>query len=284
MEENPINEPINEQKEDKEILPAGFNERFIAYTIDTLPFVVITYLSYYLADKYSLISASGKMLNIWKITWIAIFILYESIFTSGGRATLGKYIMGIRVKANDGSDLSFLKAFIRVIGYFISSILINMGYVLALFTKDNRALHDYISGSRVIKIKERSDFMDGVVLVVSWSLLAFLLGNWIKSTVLTLTPIEQRQIEDARKTVYKISQLEEIYFQKYGFYTDDIRQLAELTRNVQAVRKEIVKNLSENSLEIASNGKEYVIAAKAKNWRKTKVEISSLENKEENKK
>jgi uncharacterized RDD family membrane protein YckC len=284
MEENPINEPINEQKEDKEILPAGFNERFIAYTIDTLPFVVITYLSYYLADKYSLISASDKMLNIWKITWIAIFILYESIFTSGGRATLGKYIMGIRVKANDGSDLSFLKAFIRVIGYFISSILINMGYVLALFTKDNRALHDYISGSRVIKIKERSDFMDGVVLVVSWSLLAFLLGNWIKSTVLTLTPIEQRQIEDARKTVYKISQLEEIYFQKYGFYTDDIRQLAELTRNVQAVRKEIVKNLSENSLEIASNGKEYVIAAKAKNWRKTKVEISSLENKEENKK
>ncbi|GAB4033005.1 MAG: hypothetical protein Fur0012_12190 [Elusimicrobiota bacterium] len=274
-EDQPL-EPALPGTAEKEVVLAGFSERFLAYVIDTLPFWFLIYFTYDTFSVYSLLSGFSNPLLVWKILWVVIFFIYEIIFSSGGRATLGKKIMGIRVQSSDGSDLSVVKAFLRTVGYFISSYTINMGYIMALFTPGKKALHDYISGSRVIKVRERGDFAEGTVLVVSWALMAFFAGNWIQKTVLAVSPSEQVQINRARRTISKLARLEEIHFQKYGFYTDDIKRLADLTRNIPAVRKELSQNLSENSLEIASNGKNYLISAQAKNWRKTKVEVSNL--------
>jgi len=258
---------------------AGFNERFLAYLIDTIPFVLIAYISLAILTKNGILQYSESLDIKWKLIWCIIFILYIAIFSSGGRVTLGKYIMGIRIKDISGNDLSFIKALFRAIGYFISSIIINLGYLIALLPP-KRALHDYIAGSKVIKIKQRSSFDEGFILVLSWSLMAFFLANWIKQTIFSTTPYEQKQIMVAKRTLSKIAKLEEIHFQKYGFYTNDIRKLAELTGNIPAVRAELSKNLSPDSIEIATNGKNYIITAKAKNWRKTKIEISNLPAKE----
>ncbi|MEW5951369.1 MAG: RDD family protein [Elusimicrobia bacterium] len=279
-EENESLKSAEEQTKSQEIVNAGFSERFLAYVIDTLPFWFLVYFTYDFLVKNGPLSSFS--MTAWKILWIALFFLYEIIFSSGGRATLGKYLLGIRVRASDGGELSPFKAFLRTIGYFIGSYTINLGYMIALFTPGKKALHDYLAGSRVIKIKERGDFAEGTVLVLSWALMAFFAGNWVQKSVLAVTPYEQRQISKANRTIAKLAKLQEIHFQKYGFYTDDIKRLADLTRNIPAVRKEISDNLAENSLEIASNGKHYIISAKAKNWRKTKVEASDMsENKSE---
>ena len=255
---------------------AGFNERFIAYLIDTLPFVFLNYYTLTFAIKNNYIIYSDPITSKWKWGWILLFIIYETIFTSGGRVTLGKKIMGIRVVSRNGENLSILKSFLRVMGYFISSLTINLGYIIALFNKKRISLHDFIASSMVIRTREKSSFAQGFILVLSWGLMAFFIASWANRTLLQVTPSERKQINEARRTLAKLAKLEEIHYRKYGFYTNDIKRLAEITGNIKAVRYELANNLADGSLEIASDGKNFIITAKAKNWRKTQVEISNL--------
>jgi uncharacterized RDD family membrane protein YckC len=265
----------DEIKEEKEFVIAGFNERFLAYLIDTLPFVFLNYYTLTLAIKNGFITYSSSIETKWKIIWSIIFIIYETIFTSGGRRTIGKKILGLKVISKDGNNLSLSKAFIRAIGYFISSFTFNIGYLLALTNSKRISLHDFLASSLVVKTKEKSAFVDGLILTLSWGLMAFFIANLANRTILKPTPLEQKQINEARRTLAKLAKLEEIHYRKYGFYTNDLKKLAELTGNINAVRYELAKTLEKGSLEIASNGKSFIISAKAKNWRKTRIQVTS---------
>ncbi|MBI4351205.1 MAG: RDD family protein [Elusimicrobia bacterium] len=256
-------------------VPAGFNERFVAYVADALPFVLATYATLGPALKAGLLPRTNAGEWLWKFLWLGLYIVYETIFSSGGRATLGKYLLNIRVKAKDGSELSVRRAFVRSLAYFLSSATFNLGYLLALVTENKRALHDLIAGSRVVSIRGRSDWGNGLVLAFSWGMMVILCGTWLNNTVLKVTPSEKKQIIAAHRTISKLAKLEELYLQREGHYTNDLRKLADLTGNVNAVRAELFNNLRPESLVIASNGRKFLITAKARNWRKTEVQVAS---------
>jgi len=256
-------------------VPAGFNERFVAYVIDALPFVLITYFTLKLAVKAGFFPYTTKNEWLWKFLWMGVYVLYEAVFSSGGRATAGKYVMNLRVKALDGGDLTFGKALTRALAYFLSSATFNLGYLAALVTDKHRALHDFVAGSRVISLRERSDWAGGLVLAASWGMMVILAGTWLNNTVLKITPSEKKQIVAAHRTISKLAVLEELYLRKEGHYTNDLRTLAALTGNVNAVRAELFKTLQPNTLMISSNGRKFLITAKAQNWRKTEVQVSS---------
>ncbi|MCX5785231.1 MAG: RDD family protein [Elusimicrobia bacterium] len=256
-------------------LPAGFNERFLAYVIDAIPFVAVCYASFSLLIKKGLFVYSDSAQFKWKLLWILAYLVYETTLSSGGRATLGKYIMGIRVKDASGEDLGIFKAFLRSLAYFLSAFLLNLGFLLALFTRNKRALHDYIAGSRVVSLRERGDMANGMILALSWALIAIFCGAWINQSVLKMTPFEKRQVVAAYRTVYKLGVLEKIYLKENGHYTNDLKRLAALTGNLSAVRSELVRNLDEGSLVLASDGRGFSITAKARNWRKTEVQVTS---------
>ncbi|HAH31042.1 MAG TPA: hypothetical protein DCL44_01870 [Elusimicrobia bacterium] len=254
---------------------AGFNERFLAYVVDALPFVAVCYASFGLLIKKGLLGYSEASQSKWKLLWILAYLVYETILSSGGRATVGKFIMNIRVKAVSGEDLGIFRAFLRSLAYFLSAVLLNLGFLLALVTRNKRSLHDYISGSRVVSLRERGDMANGMILVLSWALIAVFCGSWINRSVLKMTPFEKRQVITAYKTVYKLGVLEKIYLRENGHYTNDLKRLAALTGNVSAVRAELVKNLAENTLLLASDGRGFKITARARNWRKTEVQVTS---------
>ena len=265
----------NEARVQEGPVPAGFNERFVAYVVDALPFVLLTYATLKIAVKAGLFRYSTGNEWMWKFLWMGVYILYEAYFSSGGRATLGKYLLNIRVRSKDGGDLSFPRALARALSYFISSATLNLGYLIALVTENKRALHDFVAGSRVVSIRERSDWANGLVLAASWGMLVILTGTWLNNTVLKITPMEKKQIISAYRTISKLGKLEMIYLQREGHYTNDLRKLAALTGNVNAVRAELVKNLEPNTLTISSNDRRFIITAKAKNWRKTEVQVVS---------
>lgn len=255
--------------------PAGFNERFVAYVIDALPFVLLTYATLKVAVAAKLFPYTSGNEWLWKFLWMGLYIVYEALFSSGGRATVGKYLLCIRVRAKDGGDLPLSKAFVRAFAYFLSSATFNLGYLAALVTKDKRALHDFLAGSRVVSVRERGDWANGLVLALSWGMMVILAGTWLNNTVLKLSPSEKAQIIAAHRTISKLAKLEEIYMQREGRYTNDLRKLADLTGNVNAVRAELFKNLQPDSLTISSNGRKFLITAKARNWRKTEVQVVS---------
>lgn len=281
MEEDilPAAAPIGAVTEDSGPRPAGFNERFIAYVIDALPFVLAAYWTMgMMISSGNLSNTTGGQLR-WKLVWIALYLVYETWLSSGGRATVGKLIMGIRVKDKDGSDLSVPKAFFRSLGYFVSATPLNLGYVVALFTPNKRALHDYIGGSRVISVKERGDFAQGAVFAVSWALMLFFGVTWLNQTFLAMTPSEKRLVAQARRGVNAVAKLEEMHMDSYGVYTDDIRRLAAMSGDVNRFRRELMDCIDPSSLVIATDGSEYVVKAKARNWRKTEVAASSQDKK-----
>ena len=267
--------PPAEADEPQGPVQAGFNERFLAYAVDAFPFVAGAYASLSLLVKQGVLPSDHASGVKWKLLWIFAYILYETVLSSGGRATLGKYLMGIRVRSADGSDLSLPRSFVRAVSYFISSAPLNIGYLLALVTPGGRALHDYLSGSRVISVKERGPVAEILVIAVAWACMAMLTVSWVQKNFMRLSPEDKRRVEMARLTVAKVGKLEEVYRGMYGAYTDDLKRLAALTGNPAAVRSEILRTIAPDTLTLATDGRSYIISAKARDRRNTPVSAVS---------
>jgi uncharacterized RDD family membrane protein YckC len=81
----------------------------------------------------------------------AIVISYETIMIGRFGATLGKMAVGIRVVKSDGSRVGYGRAFGRYFAKIVSLLTLLIGYIMAGFDSQKRALHDYICDTRVIK-------------------------------------------------------------------------------------------------------------------------------------
>jgi uncharacterized RDD family membrane protein YckC len=81
----------------------------------------------------------------------AFSIAYMSYFLGKYRATPGKMACGLKVVRPDGEQISYARACGRSFAEFLSSIILCIGYVIAAFDEEKRALHDRICDTRVIK-------------------------------------------------------------------------------------------------------------------------------------
>lgn len=85
------------------------------------------------------------------IVSVGIVFAYYVFMTHRFGATLGKMAVGVRVCAEDGASLSLGKITLReTIGKFVSSIILNIGFLMAAFTERKRALHDMMAQSVVV--------------------------------------------------------------------------------------------------------------------------------------
>jgi uncharacterized RDD family membrane protein YckC len=112
---------------------------------------------------YATLSVCRLPLNeITGLPWVpmAAFLLilnggYLTMFTAAGGQTIGKMIAGIRVVPAAPSDqpqrVPFGTAAVRAAASFASLLLIGVGFFMALFRADGRALHDAVADTRVIK-------------------------------------------------------------------------------------------------------------------------------------
>lgn len=78
--------------------------------------------------------------------------LYFVYFWGVRGATPGKRALGLRVERVDGGfPIGPSKAFVRLLGYAISAILLGMGFLLIAL--DGQGLHDRLAGTRVVERK-----------------------------------------------------------------------------------------------------------------------------------
>jgi uncharacterized RDD family membrane protein YckC len=81
-----------------------------------------------------------------------IGIAYNGYFWSQRAGqTPGKGMMGIRVVSTDGSGVSVIQAVVRYIGYYISTLLLFLGWIWAIFDRDTQTLHDKLAGTYVVR-------------------------------------------------------------------------------------------------------------------------------------
>ena len=77
-------------------------------------------------------------------------LLYEAFFLVQYGATPGKMIFKLKVITPEGGGITWGRAIGRYFAKILSGITLLIGYIMAGFDSEKRALHDYIAGTRVI--------------------------------------------------------------------------------------------------------------------------------------
>lgn len=81
---------------------------------------------------------------------LAVGVTYETVLIGKYGATLGKMACKIKVVTPDGGQVSYLRAFGRYFAKILSGMICLIGYIMAAFDGEKRALHDHICSTRVV--------------------------------------------------------------------------------------------------------------------------------------
>jgi uncharacterized RDD family membrane protein YckC len=82
---------------------------------------------------------------------LAIGIAYNVYFVSQFGATPGKMALNLKIiRASDGAMPSAGLALGRYLAYIIDFVTLYIGFIIAGFDSEKRALHDHICGTRVV--------------------------------------------------------------------------------------------------------------------------------------
>jgi uncharacterized RDD family membrane protein YckC len=81
---------------------------------------------------------------------LALGLSYEAFLIGKYGATLGKMACRIKVVTADGGKVSYGRAIGRHFAKFLSTITLMIGYIIAIFDSEKRALHDRICNTRVV--------------------------------------------------------------------------------------------------------------------------------------
>jgi uncharacterized RDD family membrane protein YckC len=155
---------------------AGFWRRFVAYTIDNIIiniiffiFAVIITIAFVLgsmsANNLAWIADVTDLSRITPITlliaafYIILSVAYFTYFHGIKGRTPGKMLVGLQVLSVDGTPIGFGTAFLRSVGYLVSSLLftIPLGFIWVAFDKRKQGWHDKIAGTVVIIRPDEND-------------------------------------------------------------------------------------------------------------------------------
>jgi uncharacterized RDD family membrane protein YckC len=81
----------------------------------------------------------------------AISLAYYVFFVGRYGATPGKMALKLRIVRSDRSKLTYWRATARYFAQIVTSLTLLIGYIMAAFDSEKRALHDYLCDTRVIK-------------------------------------------------------------------------------------------------------------------------------------
>jgi uncharacterized RDD family membrane protein YckC len=87
---------------------------------------------------------------------VKIFLtaIYEIAFLTRFGATPGKMALGLKVRMADGTAISFARAVGRYFAYWLTcftALLFFIGFLIAAWDREKRALHDFICDTRVVR-------------------------------------------------------------------------------------------------------------------------------------
>ncbi len=143
---------------------AGVASRLVAMLIDlSLLMVALSLATTFINALLSLFNVDallGRFLSAGEVPAVGaaiaglvgtLFIIsYGIIGWSLNGQTVGGLLVGVRVVRADGHRLSFGRAFLRMLGSYLSGLALFLGFLWALFDRRRRGWHDRLAGSVVV--------------------------------------------------------------------------------------------------------------------------------------
>lgn len=169
----------------------GFWVRFAAITIDyvcmAIPCVVLVAAIFVLAAlgvNEGVVAVLSLLFMLIALAWtFGYFILFYGIKST----TPGKMLFGMRVVREDnGGKMSWGQAFGRTFSYILSRILY-IGFIIAAFDDEKRALHDHLAKTRVIRDTRKS-------MTAGWVLFGIISGLYVAVIVAVIALIPARTL------------------------------------------------------------------------------------------
>jgi uncharacterized RDD family membrane protein YckC len=137
---------------------AGFWIRFLARLLDAIVlYIIILPVTFLVLGSAAFTVGSDTptamvmlLQMVLLIFQIALSAAYEVWFLTRYGATPGKMVIGKKVVTADGGPLSVGRAVGRHFSVYLSSFTLLIGFIMAAFDDQKRALHDRICDTRVI--------------------------------------------------------------------------------------------------------------------------------------
>jgi len=81
---------------------------------------------------------------------VALHVTYHTVLVGGCGQTLGRMLLGVAVVRRDGAPAGYGRALLRCVGGGLCLLTLGFGRMLVLFSRDRRALSDFVAGTRPI--------------------------------------------------------------------------------------------------------------------------------------
>lgn len=141
---------------------ASFFGRLVAYILDGLIMSIIGLIGGLViwglfslmgnSDSDFLVILAIMLSCVLVIIILLIQFVYFGYFWSTSGQSLGMKLLNMKVVRQDGGELSFLRAGLRgSLGYWISSLVFNLGFLWAAFDQEKETWHDKIFETWVVK-------------------------------------------------------------------------------------------------------------------------------------
>jgi lipopolysaccharide export system ATP-binding protein len=139
--------------------PAGFWRRLGAGAADFLLCLILYALLYIGAMKYLDYLESDMVFDIFQQVipgfFLFLFLYHLILEATPLQATLGKLLFDIRVFDRNGRRAGVISTLLRHLAKLLTFSTAGIGFLMAAFRKDKRALHDLLSGCSVMVIRKK---------------------------------------------------------------------------------------------------------------------------------
>ena len=133
---------------DKKVELADLSKRVVAFTLDVLLLLslvgLIDYLTYS-SDEQAFLLKPERILDL-SLGWL----YFAGMEVCACQATLGKYLLGLRVTSTTGNRITFKNATIRYFTKPVSVVLVILRFIFGAFPISRRTFHDKLAGSVVV--------------------------------------------------------------------------------------------------------------------------------------
>ncbi|MGP4108938.1 RDD family protein [Virgibacillus sp. L01] len=137
--------------------PAGFWVRFLANAIDGILTYIIGAIIAIIINDERFFSSPGNEANTWysspsedisNLIYVVVFVI---IFTASKyKGSPGKLACRIQVLNVEMTQISMLKSIGRFFAYFLSALPLGIGFLMAGWNEEKKALHDIVCSTRVV--------------------------------------------------------------------------------------------------------------------------------------
>ncbi len=248
-----------------EFKPARISERFLAYILDLIPFLIG--YAFCIRRFRSLPHGPGLGVRL-TLLFLGAYFIYEFFGNLFG-ATIGKWLMGVRVIGTDGRSLGLFRSLLRAAGYFISTPFFNLGFIVALFHPESRALHDLLAGTTVVELKPKTPAQATLVFTAALALVSLIYGGALYLSSVEPTPADVVAMRQAQEALAVLGRIEESYKASHGAYTASLMDLARASGNVGTFRDSLLRMFNPDDFVIEADAEHYRIQARLKGpWAK----------------